>query len=278
MSSRAHDQPDPSLVIEGKRVPKPRNLPDNSSTSAASKKKTHARATSAEEEAASKSATKRQRQREKQARISQFTAAIQKAPAAEGPAPTTSDAPSTPPPRASPEVTATDESQSTATPAPKPVRYHPHRLTYDGRPAVNCAADHPFLRNSDSLAWTFLILTNPVHNEDEDKLMAAKITCSLCVANEISPPQEWDWNRGKWGGSTGNFLRHFKQAHMESWDEAYAKDQAVIKPNALKRTETQATLNSWSKVSCHYSLHSDNTHDKPRCLTMTGSTVYLLSG
>lgn len=146
------DQPDPSLILEGKRALKPRHQPSlpeppvgNSSGISLAKKNVHTRTTSADEDTTSRPATKKQKQKEKQAKISEFTTAIQNpAPAVESPQV------STPPENTPAGVPPEQVTPPTRTLALK----NQHRLKFSGRPETDCAADHPYLRSSDSLTWT----------------------------------------------------------------------------------------------------------------------------
>lgn len=248
-----HDQPDPSLIINGKRVPKPRTLepsspePQSNSKSSGvvnSKKNIHARSISTEEDTvASQPLSKKQKQKEKQSKILQFTNTI------ESSTPTVESASNASQPPTSEPETGTETAPTTR----KTAARHQHRLQFPGRPEINCVADHPYLRSSDSLAWTFLTLEKPVHNDTEDKLLQARMTCAFCIADDINPPQFWDWFREKWDGSTGNFLKHFKKSHGDKWAAIHHDDQAIINPGAAKQVETQGNLNSWSKVRiCHW--------------------------
>lgn len=96
--------------------------------------------------------------------------------------------------------------------------------------------------------WTFLVLEDPKHTEKEHKLVSGKLSCAICIGDDISPLKSWDWVRKSWGGSTSNFLRHFSKEHTKVWDQLLEKDEAIMNPNPKKKQETQGTLNSWSKV------------------------------
>jgi hypothetical protein len=193
--------------------------------------------------------TKKQKQKEKQVKISQFTTETpQHAPAIESAA-----GQSNLPPHNSELVTIPGSQAQTDHTTSPPARYYPHQLEFGYCPEVNCAADHPFLCSSESLVWTLLVLKDPVHNGDKDKLMGGTLICAICITENISPPQEWTWICEKWGSSTSNFLQHFTKAHTDIWKQLHEKDQSILKPNVQKQTETQG-LHSWSKVSGHKDL------------------------
>lgn len=272
-----HDQPDPSLIVLGKRAPKPHNLDAEVSGAsqgqgkANAKKNTHTCSTSAEN-SANTPVSKKTKVQEKQSRISDFTSAAEKTTSELEQPPTTT---SQPPPTNSTEPTAAPTPTVTQGTA---VRKNQHRLEYEGRPKVNCAADHPFLRNKDSLVWTFLSLTNPIHNAAETKLIGGTLQCAFCIAEGKLPPQAWQFDREKWDGSTGNFFKHFKKSHGQAWNSVAVKDLEKLNPGASMAQEAQGPLHSWSKVSSADILSGSKLRTIPRCLIMRSSCETSLNG
>lgn len=116
---------------------------------------------------------------------------------------------------------------------------HPHRLEYASRPKEDCAADHPFLRSSQSLVYTFLILTEPLYEDEEDldTLYGGVMTCGFCVREGKKKPHEWsEWDRKRWRGSSGNFHTHFEGAHAEEWAAMESADLQARDPKEWEAT------------------------------------------
>src|SRR5258708_12835093 len=44
---------------------------------------------------------------------------------------------------------------------------HPHHLSFPARLKIDCVADHPNIRGTNSLCWTFLCLPNPPHDDHQ---------------------------------------------------------------------------------------------------------------
>ncbi len=128
---------------------------------------------------------------------------------------------------------------------------HPHCLSFPVQPKIDCAADHPDIRGTNSLCWTFLQLTNAVHDEHQS-LTSGIITCAFCIAEGKHSPKKWEnWNKIKSQGSTGNFKDHFESYHHATWQKASAKDLAIrdleqAAAQATKPSTTQTTLHSWT--------------------------------
>jgi hypothetical protein len=208
-----HDPPDPALILPGKQVIVPskcaivedmdtpvQKAPAKTKGSTTTKKRPSANASESDSDEMAKKAvppTKKQKRKEKVTQLSSTIAAI------------------------SHNGEKINELSDSSPPSPasdarviKPkatTQKHKHRLEFPGRPKLNCAADHPSLRASDSLAWTYLVLTNPEH-DDASNLVSSTITCALCIDEGRLTPRAWTgWHKKKSGGSTGNFLKHFKK-------------------------------------------------------------------
>lgn len=235
---RTHDQPDPSLILEGKRthiLSKRKNAEDSESNNAA-KKPANKKNTvtlpdsesSSEEEAPLPS--KQQRRKEK---LNQLSTPLAEAKAAE------------PPTGSAPASTEDIPRKKKRTAGPK----HLHRLDFPGRPQADCAVDHPSLSTSDSLAWTFLILTDVTHDSG-DQLLSGTVTCGFCVDENRSAPHSWTgWDKKKSRGSTGNFLDHFKKVHFVQWEKVSTEDAQILDPTAGKSDDSQVKLDKWAEVS-----------------------------
>ena len=151
--------------------------------------------------------------------------------------------------------------------------WHPHRLSFPARPKIDCAADHLDIRGTNSLCWTFLWLTNPVHDEHQS-LISGIITCAFCITEGKHSPKRWEnWNKIKSQGSTGNFKDHFESYHRATWQNASAEDLAIIDPKqaaaqSVKPGMAQTTLHSWTNSVCmplpskFLGLHSPLPHSK----------------
>lgn len=128
---------------------------------------------------------------------------------------------------------------------------HPHRLSFLARPKIDCAVDHPDIRGTNSLCWTFLQLTNAIHDEHQS-LVSGVITCAFCIVEGKHSPKKWEnWNKVKSQGSTGNFKDHFESHHRGAWQKASVEDLAIIDPEraaaqSAKPGATQTTLHSWT--------------------------------
>jgi len=225
-----HDPPDVTLILNGKRVPVPskRAIREDSpaqaapskTKSSANKKRPHKNVVESDSDnAAEEFLTKKQKRKEKLAALSSMvTAAENHVSQNHKISNIVSDSPPSSPTTGYDAVKA----QKPKTTAQK----HIHRLEFSGRPNVNCAADHPSLRASDSLAWTFLILTDPEH-DDAANLVSGTITCAFCVEERRGTPRTWaGWHKKKSGGSTGN-----------------AEDNIIINPSAAKCTEPRGGTN-----------------------------------
>jgi hypothetical protein len=118
---------------------------------------------------------------------------------------------------------------------------HLHQKEFEGCPTINCVANHLAFQGSDSLAWTFLTLTDPIHDE-ASKLLSGMITCAWC-------DQSWP-NRDCQAscGSTGDFMHHFKKSHSSQWGKASKIDQDIIQPDCKPGEDGQVNLDSWAKV------------------------------
>jgi hypothetical protein len=128
---------------------------------------------------------------------------------------------------------------------------HLHRLAFKGRPETDCAADHPDIQGTNSLCWTFLKLTDAVHDAHQS-LVSGVITCAFCIKDGKHSPKKWvNWNKKKSQGSTGNFKEHFESSHLPAWQKASADDLAVIDPeraaqSSAQPSASQTTLHNWA--------------------------------
>ncbi|KAF5323157.1 hypothetical protein D9758_016791 [Tetrapyrgos nigripes] len=143
-----------------------------------------------------------------------------------------------------------------------------HRLHMPGRPTSSCVADHPQFRTKDSLAYTFLIMRDPVHVDDGVKLVSCEMACALCPELKRS---KWQWKlNGK--GSTSNFLNHFKMKHTNVWKARDAEDVAARYPNRTaapgEGTTQQPTLHAWA----------DRAFDVPMADRLLSEWIVLKSG
>ncbi|KAF5343095.1 hypothetical protein D9758_016008 [Tetrapyrgos nigripes] len=120
-----------------------------------------------------------------------------------------------------------------------------HRLSMPGQPTSSCVADHPHFRTKEALAYTFLVMSEPVHEQDGMKLVSCKMACAFCQAKGMT--KAWKWNT-KAKGSTGNFVTHFKHSHAKVWAAWSAEDEAIWHPNHTSSSRDgleQTTLHSW---------------------------------
>jgi hypothetical protein len=121
-----------------------------------------------------------------------------------------------------------------------------HRLQMPGRPMSSCVADHPHFKKKEALAYNFLVMENPAHEEDGTKLVSCQMSCAFCLVK--GEKQSWKWST-KAKGSTGNFIQHFKNSHAKVWAARSAEDEAIRHPNRTQPSgdgAQQTTLDSWA--------------------------------
>uniref|UniRef100_A0A0W0G565 Uncharacterized protein n=1 Tax=Moniliophthora roreri TaxID=221103 RepID=A0A0W0G565_MONRR len=97
-----------------------------------------------------------------------------------------------------------------------------------GCPTTSCVADYPHFKAKEALSYTFLIMSEPVHEDDGIKLAA----CNMASK-----------------GSTGNFVQHFKEKNTKVWEAQSAEDTAILHPNQTTTSakgHIQPMLHVWA--------------------------------
>ena len=210
-----HDPPDVTLILNGKRVPVPSKhaIGEDSPTKAApsktrgstTKKRPHKNVMESDSDnTAEEFVTKKQKHKEKLAVLSNMVAAAENH--------KNSNITSNPPPSSPTTENDAVKAQKPKTTAPK----HIHQLEFSGWPKINCVADHPSLRASDSLAWTFLILTDPEH-DDAANLVSGSITCAFCIEERWGTLCTWaGWHKKSLGAPPETFSSTSKKNTVQN--------------------------------------------------------------
>ena len=69
---------------------------------------------------------------------------------------------------------------------------HLHHLAFKGHPETDCTADHPNIQGTNSLCWTFLKLTDAVHDAHQS-LVSGVITCAFCIKDGKLWEEGWEF-------------------------------------------------------------------------------------
>ena len=115
-----------------------------------------------------------------------------------------------------------------------------HRKTMEGRPARDCAADHPKWRKSKSLAYTFLTVEpNSIAYNAIGQIEKCRLRCGLCITGGAGT--EWNWASSS-RGSTSNYIEHFNSNHKRIYQKAEEVDNVALGKANAKETSDQTVL------------------------------------